>query len=384
MIMETMQPTLKSGRNTWDRINMPASEFQARVRKIRRAMKREGMNLLLLYGHGFNEYGNYCYLSNYVIRLPQGAVVAVPSHGDVTLMLEGAARGVSSVKKMTWITDVRAGGDVAKECVNYIQEKKHRFPVIGVAGMDRLMPHHQAQFLVDSLPGCRIISADPLLQEARMVKSGPELLQIRRAARIVRNAFDFIAAASFKEADEKFLEAAVRREARLEGAEDFRMMIARPGEKGWSFRPPATKTILSADRVMISLSVEFERYWAAAIRTYSFQGAAFTEVLSDGMQALSAGIRADLKVGNRTSQFTQAVLARIAASGREFLSDYGLGQGIGLSPEEYPVLARDDRATLREGITLSLRFGVLDPEFGAMMNGDTIYLSRKGIEILTK
>ena len=96
--METMQPTLKSGRNTWDWINMPVDELQARVRKIRRGMKREGLDLLLLYGHGFNEYGNYCYFSNYVIRLPQGAIVAIPLRGELTLMFEGAARGVASVK----------------------------------------------------------------------------------------------------------------------------------------------------------------------------------------------------------------------------------------------------------------------------------------------
>jgi Xaa-Pro aminopeptidase len=382
--METMQPTLKSGRNTWDRINMPVSEFQARVRKIRRAMKREGLDLLLLYGHGFNEYGNYCYLSNYVIRLPQGAVVAVPYRGDVTLMLEGAARGVSSVKKMTWITDVRAGGDVAKECVNYINEKNHQLSVVGVAGMNRLMPHHQIQFLGDSLPGCRIISADSLVQEARMVKSGPELLQIRRAARIVRNAFDFIAAASLKEPNEKFLEAAVRRGARLEGAEDFRMMIARPGEKEWSFRPPEAKTIFSDDRVMITLSVEFERYWAAAVRTFSFRGGVFKEVLPDGMQALAAGITAELKSGRTAAQFHEAALGKMAESGYEFLSDYGLGQGVGLSPEEDPVLSRGDKTMLCEGMTLSLQLGVKDPKLGVVMNGDTIYLSRKGCDILTR
>lgn len=382
--METMQPTLKSGRNTWDRINMPTSEFQARVRKIRRGMKSEGIDLLLLYGHGFNEYGNYCYLSNYVIRLPQGAIVAVPYRGALTLMFEGAARGVASVKKMTWITDVRAGADVAKECVKYIEENNHRLSVVGVAGVERLMPHHQLQFLYESLPGCRIISADPLLQAARMIKSGPEILQIRRSARIVRNAFDFIAATSFPEPDEKLLEATVRREIRLEGAEDFRMMIARPDGKKWSFRPPAARTILAADRMIISLSVEFERYWATAIRTFSFQGAAFTETQADDVQTLFAGIRKEFMSGQRTSQFYQAAMAEIAASGREFVSDYGLGQGIGLSPAEYPILTGDDPTTLREGMTFSLRLGIHDPKLGAIMSGDTIYLSRKGCEILTR
>jgi len=382
--METMQPTLKSGRNTWDRINMPVEEFQARVMRIRRAMKREGIDLLVLYGHGFNEYGNYCYLSNHVIRLPQGAIVAVPKRGELTLLFEGAARGVSSVKKMTWITDVRAGADVSKQCVDYLAEKNHRSSVIGVVGMDRLMPHHQAKFFGDSLPGCRIIAADHLLQEARMIKSEPEVMQIRRSARIVRNAVAFIAETSFPEPDERLVEAAVRREARLEGAEDFRMMIARPGKKNWSFRPPATRKILADDRVIISLAIEFERYWSEAIRTFSFRGGAFTEVLSDDMLTLSARIRAELTVDNKTSQFSQSALAKIAESQGDFLFDYGLGGGIGLSPEEQPVLDRDDQTTLREGMTLSLRLGIQDRNLGAMMSGDTMYLSRKGCEVLTR
>ena len=110
-------------------------------------MKKEGIDVLLLYGNGFNEYGNYCYLSNYMIRLPQGAIVAVPQKGELTLMFEGASRGVPSVKKMTWIDDVRPSGDVSKECVKYLKEKKLISSVIGFVGLKRLMPNHQLQFL---------------------------------------------------------------------------------------------------------------------------------------------------------------------------------------------------------------------------------------------
>ena len=97
--METMQPLLKSGRTAWDRINMPVEEFHERVKKIRKGMKKRSIDLLLLYGNGFNEYGNYCYLSNHMIRLPQGGMVVVPAKGEVTMMLRRGCAGPPLRKK---------------------------------------------------------------------------------------------------------------------------------------------------------------------------------------------------------------------------------------------------------------------------------------------
>src|SRR4030043_2473531 len=163
--METMQPTLKNGRNVWDRINMPEDEFNRRLKKVRREMKKEGIDLLFLYGNGFNEYGNYCYLSNYMIRLPRGALVVVPQKGERTLIFEGASRGVPSVRKTTWIEEIRPCGGVSKEWVKYLEEKKLTPSTLGFVGLKQLMPNDQWQFLLESLPQYNIIDSNPLLKE---------------------------------------------------------------------------------------------------------------------------------------------------------------------------------------------------------------------------
>ena len=209
-------------------------------------------------------------------------------------------------------------------------------------------------------------------------------MQIRRSARIIVTTFDFIAQTSFTKPGEKLLEAAMRREARLEGAEDFRMMIARPSEKRWSFKPPETIPILPDEGVMIYLSVEFERYWAEAVRTCAFRGSSFVETQSEDMKILYAGIIGGFTAGKKASQFCREAMEKIAVSKHEYISDYGLGQGVGLSPQEHPVLAEGDNSTLREGMVSSLRVGIYDKERGAVMNGETIYLSKKGCEILTR
>jgi len=46
-------------------------EFQERVKKIKKRMKALGMDVLLAYGYAFNGYGNYCYLTNFSVRLPR-------------------------------------------------------------------------------------------------------------------------------------------------------------------------------------------------------------------------------------------------------------------------------------------------------------------------
>jgi Xaa-Pro dipeptidase len=60
-----------------------------------------------------------------------------------------------------------------------------------------------------------------------------------------------------------------------------------------------------------------------------------------------------------------------------------LGQGIGLSPREYPILSKNDKTSLKEGMCLTVRLLVRDESLGAVMTGNTLLLTRKGPEILT-
>ena len=163
--METMQPTLKNGRNVWDRINMPASEFQERVRRIRKEMKKEGIDVLLLYSNA-DEYGDPCYITNFIVGIARGALAIVPKKGEVALIYQGPSRGVPFSKTTTWVDDVRTSGDVSKECVKYLKEKELVPSTIGITGMRQFMQSHQFRFLSESLNRCKIVDCDPLLRKA--------------------------------------------------------------------------------------------------------------------------------------------------------------------------------------------------------------------------
>jgi Xaa-Pro aminopeptidase len=381
--METMQPTLKNGRYAWDRVNMPEAEFQERARRITKAMREKKIDVLLLYGNTFNEYGNPCYVTNFVMRLQRGVLAAITRRGDVTLIFDGAPRGLPTVRKMTWAKEHRACADVSQECVKYLTEKKLIPSRVGFAGIRQFMPNQQFRFLSDALAGCTVIDADPLINEMRMVKSRKECDQIQRASRILTQAFGYLFEIPFPGTTERGVEAMLCRESRLEGAEDFRMMIGRPMQRTWAFRPAEENAFSPGETVLIYLAVAFERYWADAARTYVVKGSSLEQVQGDLLNTLYDQRLKEMAPGKSASQFYRETMAELKKAGFEYISDYGLGHGIGLGIKERPLLTDEEDTPLKEGMCLSLRLLIRDKALGAVMLGNTLRLTKKGAEVLT-
>jgi Xaa-Pro dipeptidase len=384
MTMETMQPTLKRGRDVWDRVNMPKAEFQERARKIKEQMARQGMDVLLLYANSGNEYGGPCYISNYIMKMPTGAIVAITKAGDVTLVCEGFARDVPGVKAITWVEDVRSCDDVSRTTVTFLKEKGLIPSTIGLVGLEQAMPHEQYRFFLKSTEGCALVSADEMIGEMRTIKSQWEADQVRRASRTVGRIFAELSAAALPGVNERTLEAMMARYAYLDGAEDARILIARPNEEGCALRPCEDSSLSADEPVILYLAVEFERYWAEAVRTYVYEKDSFIETDPEFVRTLYHRVVAGLHVGKEVSLFCSEVSALAASAYVHIHSEYGLGQGIGLSLRERPFLSKTETSRFQEGMCLSLRLAVKGDETGLAMTGETIYLSPDGPEVLTR
>ena len=383
--METMQPTLKRGRDVWDPIRMPESEFKKRVEKLTNEMRKRRIHVLLLYGNGQNDYGHPCYVSNYLSKMPLGAIAVITDTGEVALICEGFPRDAAMILPTTWVKDVRSsGGDASQMCVAYLKEKKLIPSTIGYAGLRQFMPYRKFQFLSEAIHRCHIVDADDLVRRIRMVKSERECDQIRRSAHIIAQAFDAVSRVSLPHLNEKTLQAGVDRLAYLEGAEDVRMLIGKPKEANGSLRPPEDAAISEGDTVILHLGVEFERYWAEGIRTFIAIGSSFAEPESTEARGLYEKIRKGLTAGKSVFTFYKETMGRIKRSKASCLTEYGLGAGIGLTLQEFPLLTGEDKTLLKEGMCFTLRLALKDRKLGAVMIGDTIHLSKEGPEILTR
>jgi Xaa-Pro dipeptidase len=379
--METMQPALKNGRNVWDRVNMPESEFESRVERVRAQMKKSGIDLLLLYGKGLNEYADPCYVSNFVIRLPRGTIAVVPLEGPLVLFFEGASRGLPSLLATTCVRELKAAGNVAKECARYLKEKGLVPCTVGLGRFADMMPYQEFRGLIEALADCTIVDAARIVPNLRMIKSARESDEIRRAGRIVKKGFELVSSVCSAGMSEQFLDAMVRKQMRLEGAEDIRILFAMANEKR-SLRPPENRRIEPGQVFSLYTAVEFERYWAEGVRTFAAGDGSFSEISNDEPTVYSRGLEA-VQPGRSISQVYKALVDEMRLAGLEPLFDYGLGGGIGLSLNELPIISEKGAQRLKEGMCLALRLVARDEIYGRVMFGNTLLVGKNGAEVVT-
>ncbi len=380
--MQTLQPTLRLGRDVWDRTAMPIEEFQDRARRLRDTMGRRGLDAMLLYGAGLNGCGHPTYLSNYIVKLPFSAIVVLPREGEPALMFEGATRGRSAAQATTWIEDVRPCWKMAETCLAVLADRGLTAATIGLAGLPRLVPHAEWSTLVAGLARATLVDAEDIVERQRAIKSPRELAQVRRASQIVDHALarcnaDLqVSRAGRPEGlhhigTETGLAALLMREARMRGAEDIRLLMARPNESDWAFRPAGDAALRDGDTVSVHLAVSWERYWAEAIRTYVVRAGRFELASGEELEKRLRSIVAAATPGISVGEWVRAADSTLSASERKALELYGLGHGIGVTPEESPMLAADSQATIESGMCLAVR-AVLSADRGFVVRGDTI------------
>ena len=379
--METMQPALKNGRNVWDQVNMPESEFKGRVERVRAQMKKSAIDLLLLYGKGLNEYADPCYVSNFVIRLPRGTIAAVPLADPPVLFFEGASRGLPSLSATTCVKELKAAGNVAKECAKYLKEKGLIPCTVGLGRFAEQMPYQEFRVLKEALAGCKLVDAARILPNFRMIKSGKESDEIRRAGRIVKKCFDFVSSICTFGMSEQVLDAMVRKQARFEGAEDIRLLFAVANQKE-GLRPAENRRIEPGEVFIFYAAVEFERYWAEGIRTFAAGEASFSELTSDAPTVYGRALET-VKTGSTVARVYKAIVDEAALAGLQPLLDYGFGNGIGLSLNESPVITERGGQRLKEGMCLALRLAARDEIYGRVMLGNTLIVGKDGTEVVT-
>lgn len=363
--MKGLQPTLRLGRDVWDRVAMPVEEFHGRVARLRAFTTAENLDALLLYGRGLDQCGHPTWVSNYIVKLPFAALVVLPREGEPLLLFQGAARGRAAAGDTTWMEDVRPCWDLPGECLRVLTERGLTRAAIGLAGLPRLMPFGDWEALARGLPEARLVDAEPAVDWLRAIKSPCEIAQVERARHIVHDSLHHVTQLRAQRLTEAGVAAEVIRAARRRGAQDIRLALGRFLERGWMFAPPEDTPIDPGGRVCVSLAASWDRYWAeAAVTIEAGAGGLFRAGGREADERLRALV-------GRVRPGASATTLRQPSPDKGEVLDV---RGIGITPEEPPMLSTASERTIEAGMCLVLH-ATLHESTGSVYGADTVVVA---------
>jgi Xaa-Pro aminopeptidase len=364
---------------------MPQEEYQGRLERVRRQMAEKGLDALVIYGDNYS-YADLCYLTNYFPKV-RGGIGIIPRNGPISLLLNIGSRDVPFAKSLTWVDDVRASGQVARDGAEALKEKGLAQATVGLVDSGKGFPLPQLEELKESLPKVQWQPSHSILQQMRLQKSARELTALREAGRVLneiyRGAQEFIKAGR----KEYEIVADIDRLARDMGVEDIRILA---GEK--RLQPPSFKMTTSVgNHWAVYLAIQHERYWAEVGRTYVLSPEFQPQKAFEKAQEIVAQMATQLKPGNAVEAINETARKQLG----EFYataSIYGLGNGIGLNQWEAPFLSEDEArqvgslaaggTVLNQNMTMVLRVA-FETEGKLILFGDSYEVTSDGAKSLT-
>lgn len=366
---------LLTGPYDWDPELSPLAEFEWRLAAVRRVLAERGSTALLVHGHSI-DHGALAYLTGFVPKLGP-AFALVPLEGQIRVLASGGPGMVSSAKRLTWVEDVRPLSNLRNALNDWFGSViRDGGAALGMWGGNTMAQRPYSAVAEAIQPFGKLVDLDGPLDVLRQRKSPHELKLLREACRILSVACDSFERSAADGLGARSAALAAERAAYSNGAQDVRILASRKnGGPPLPFDGPDDFRVAP---LLACLAVRFAGYWAQGLVTSS----------SSPSGAL-ARARATLKVmlDEAWANATSHNLIHIAA---KHLPPYklhpfvesSLGNGIGLSFEESPILGRDEMAMLEAGGVYTLRCGAMGEGGDNALMSAMVAVTGTGIEVL--
>jgi Xaa-Pro aminopeptidase len=358
-------------------------ERDRRYKLIKEKMAAMNLDALVVINSAqINEKGFVKYLTNYRSIL-YNLVVVFPLDGEARMLVP------SPVQKywaglLGWINRVEdqvpSLGESLSRTIKEMGLSKSNLGLINT----RIMPAQTYLALMNDIPEASIVDATSIIEETRMVKSGPELALVKNAAGLAELSFKVLAEHLRPGITEREVIAEVDRRLIAEGAEDiFHLFSSRPG----NLFPyaPSDRTIDKGDIVILNTELSGPGgYWIQMIRT-SFVGKpkAHIECMYDRLIEIATALTAQLRPGRKASEVAGWVRSQIIQSGFEIGVNFG--HALGLDVVERPLVHINDETPLKPGMVITVHPQLVSKDKDATVwFGDTYLITEGDAEVLTK
>jgi Xaa-Pro aminopeptidase len=265
-------PILVHGLTRWDKTLMPESEVEARLTRVRAAIRERGLDALWVYSN-MERDGNVAYLTNFRPFDPRMPGLALLTPDTIEAVLRVSARDLAFILTHIWcpaepsdfLSDAIPGQVAAANDRAGLGGKR-----IGFIGRSLMPPALEPQIMQLFPQG--VSELDGMLEEMRRHKSAPERAIQRSAAEkaegVLRDVTEFAAGGM----TENELAAYADYVARKAGALDIDVLLhaahdkmpAAGEQEQLPFRPASERRLAAREHLGICVGLQYEGYWAEA------------------------------------------------------------------------------------------------------------------------
>jgi Xaa-Pro dipeptidase len=385
---------------TDERSGLQAREFSARIERIRKLMRRQGIDALFLtqpthvwYTAGFWEF----------IPIRMEAVL-VTLEGDCAFIV--SKNEFEYASKVSWMSDVRYYTEFPEPgrhqnpydlMLEVFGDKKLTRAAIGIE--ESFLPIAEYRRFARMLPDARFVDGGEILRECRMIKSAYEIDLLKKSGQVAVAAWN----ASLNIAKPGLREYEVAQAAR-EAATDAAAGLFTPEDVNHSPLTDGVQLIQSGARSSIShgkgspnrlrrgdlvamcfcMTNQFKGYRVGFSRNFVL-GAASNEMINvyNLLYEAQQAALAEVKPGVTASHLDAIVRKMIHAAGYGQYIEHRLGRGVGLDIAERPDLKEGDDTVLEPGMTLAVEPAIYITGKWGIQIEDSVHVTPTGFEYLT-
>jgi Xaa-Pro aminopeptidase len=261
-------------------------------------------------------------------------------------------------------------------------------PVKKIGFEARYMPVAIYDDLRDTLgEGKKLIAADGLIDDLRMVKEPEEIRLITEAASIADAALADVIGHLLPGQTEIEIAWKLEKYMREHGAEGiaFETIVASGPNSALPHYRSGQRPIQRGEPLLIDMGAKVHGYRSDITRTFVYGEPTmqFTQIYEIALEALEAAETA-ARPGMTGRELDNIAREIIIDAGYGDNFGHGLGHGVGLAIHERPRVGKSSDDALAPNMVVTIEPGIYIPDWGGVRIEDTVVIRPNGVEVLTK
>jgi len=368
----------KQEKRIWDTplyADFPRSEYEDRVRRAKEYMTEQNLDMMVLWDPANIRYFSGFHSLHWSAMTIQPAVYLLPLERDPVIIVPDFFSGVA--QGYTYLDDIRLLPkphitknirQVPVDVADAVKELGCGRSRIGLesgwqGGMGIIRPISDIDRFRSELDQAELVDGCELIWKCRAIKSAAEVEALRKATQAIVCAYGEMAA-NFRLGMTERDAGRMLRHAILEKTEDCSPPIATASSRRIpmpdtpSFYDEVTLSV--GDRLVFEPLPTYKGYFGSCCRCFQI-GPLPDEARrrAEGVDRAQAAAIAAIKPGVQTKHLLKVIEEALEAEGMGSTIEMA-GHGVGLNPQEPPMIAEEEESVFEEGMVIAVEVWVVD------------------------